>query len=233
MIKITTIFIDPRNFATIIDKMTQELSLHQPFLSNKVNLSNLPECVRRSEGRAEEGVVVHVRLSRYPWSLRMRVRAHRAAGSGAAHTGRALRLHTDRPHHAGRAHRMGRRWMMRRADHVGSRMMGMGRGSAAPHVGMRRVGRTAHHTVRGHRMRTRRGPVEMGCRVHAAMRGRGSAVGRRRRRLRRRQTRRAPRARARERGQRAVRHVVQLRQRCRRRRHRLQRIRGAARRVDA
>lgn len=187
----------------------------------------------RSEGRTEEGVVVHVRLSRYPWSLRMRVRPHRTAGPGAAHTGRALRLHTDRPHHAGRAHRMGRRWMMRRADHVGSRVMGMGRGSAAPHVGVRGVGRTAHHAVRGHRMRTRRGAVEMGCGVDAAMRGRRAAVRRCRRRLRRRQTRRAPRACARERRQRAVSHVVELRERCRRRRHRLQRIRSPTRRVDA
>lgn len=193
---------------------------------------NLPE-VMRSEGRTEEGIVVHVWLSRYPWSLRMRVRSHRAAGAGAAHTGRALRLHADRPHHAGRAHRMGRRWMMWRADHVGSRMMGMGRGSAAPHVGMRGMGRAAHHAVRGHRMGTRRGAVKMGCRVDTAMRGRRTAVRRRRCRLRRRQTRRAPWARARERRQRAVRHIVELRERCRRRRHRLERIRGAARRVDA
>lgn len=175
----------------------------------------------RSEGRAEERVVVHVRLSRYSRSLGMRVRAHRAAGPGAAHTGRALGLHTDRPHHAGRAHRMGRRWMMRRADHVGSRVMRMGRGSAAPHVGVRRVGRTAHHAVRGHRMGTRGGPVEMGRRVHAAVRGRRTAVGRRRRRLGRRQTRRAPGARASERRQRAVCHIVELGERCRRRRHRL------------
>lgn len=192
---------------------------------------NLPE-VGRTEGRTIERIVVHVRLSWYPRSLWMRVRSHRAGGPRPAHTGRALGLHTGRPHHAGRAHRMGR-WMMRRADHMGPRVMGMGRRSAAPHVRMGRVGRAAHHAVRRHRMGTRRGAVQMGRRADPGVRGRRAAVRRRRRRLGRRQARGAGRARARERRQRAVRHVVELGERGRRRRHRLQRIRGARRRVDA
>ena len=174
-----------------------------------------------------------MRLSRHPWSLWMRVWTHRTGGSRAADTGRALGLHTGRPHHAGRAHRMGRRWMMRRTDHVRPRMMGMGRGPAAPHMRVRRVRRTAHHSVGRHRMGTRRSAVEMRRRADPAMRGRRSTVRRRRRRLRRRQTRWSGWARAREWRQRTVRHIIQLRQRCCRRRHRLQRIRGAARRVDA
>lgn len=164
---------------------------------DKALTANLPKVVR-AEGRAVERIVVHVRLSRYSWSLRVRVGAHRAGRSGTAHTGRALRLHTGRPHHAGRAHRMGR-WMMRRADHMRPRMMGMRRGSAAPHMGVRRVGRAAHHTVRRHRMGTRRCAVQMGRCVDAAVRGRRAAVRRRRGRLRRRQVRGPGRARARER----------------------------------
>lgn len=187
----------------------------------------------RSKGRAEEGIVVHVRLRGHPWSLRVRVRAHRAAGPGAAHTGCALRLHTGRSHYAGRTHRMGRRCgMVRRADHVRRRVMGMRRGPATPHVGMRRVGRTAHHSVGRHRMRARRGAVEM-WRGADPVRGRRTAVGRRCRRLRRRQIRRPGRARTPERRQRPVRHVVELGERRRRRRHRLQWIRDAACRIDA
>lgn len=205
--------------------------MHQTYRwPSRVNLPVV--VVRRKRLTVEKGIVVQMRLSRYSGSLWMRVRTHRAAGSGAAHTRRALRLHTSRPHHAGRAHRMGRRWMMRRADHVGPRVMGMGRGSAAPHVRVRRVGRTAHHSMGRHRMGTRRSAVEMGRRANT-VRGRRSAVRRRRRRLRRRQTRRSARACAPEWRQWAVGHVVELRERCRRRRHRLQRIRGAARRVDA
>lgn len=187
----------------------------------------------RSERRTEKRIIrVHVRLSRYSWSLRMRVRAHRAAGSWSAHTRCALRLHTGRSHHASRTHRMGRCRVMRRTDHVGSRMMGMGRGSAASHVRVRRVRRSAHHAVRRQRMGARRRAVQMGRRADTAVRSRRSAVRRRCRRLRRRKTRRPGRARARERRQRAVCHVIELGKRRRRRRHRLQRIRGAARGVN-
>jgi hypothetical protein len=80
---------------------------------------------------------------------------------------------------------MGGRGVVGRADHVRPRMMGMRRGPAAPHVGMGRVRRAAHHTVGWHRMRARRGAVQMRPRAHA-VRGRRAAVRRRCRRLRRR-----------------------------------------------
>lgn len=158
------------------------------------NLGNLPVVIVRRERLAvEEGVIVQMRLSRYAGggSLGMRVRTHRTGRPGTAHPGRGLRLHPGRTHHASRAHsgmRRGRRWMMRRANpHVGAGVMRMGRGSAAPHMRVRRVRRTAHHSVGRHRMGTRRGAVEMRRRADPAVRGRWTAVRRRCRRLRRRQ----------------------------------------------
>lgn len=164
----------------------------------------------RSKGGAVEGVVVHMRLSGYSRSLGMSVGPHRAGRSWAAHAGRGLGLHAGRAHHAGGwAHGM-RTGVVRRADHVGARVVRMRRGPTSAHVRVGGVRRAAHHPVGRHGVRAWRRSVEVGPSRDTGVRRRRAPVGRRGGRLGRRQAGGAGGPGGRERRQRAIRHVVEL-----------------------